>query len=40
MESIVIVGFAMIIAGLVFLSGQLRRIEFLLQKLVDDKDPD
>lgn len=39
METIVVIGFAMIVTGLVFLSSQLKRIEFLLQKLVDDKDP-
>lgn len=39
METIVVGGFAVIAVALVFLSGQLKRIEFLLQKLVDDKGP-
>lgn len=39
METIVVGGFAVIVVALVFLSGQLKRIEFLLQKLVDDKGP-
>lgn len=37
METIVVGGFAVIVVALVFLSSQLKRIEYLLQKLVDEK---
>ncbi len=39
METAITSGFVTLIAGLAYVSNQLKRIEFLLQKLVDDKDP-
>ena len=40
METAVTIGLITIIGGLALNSGQLKRIEILLQRLVDDKDPD
>lgn len=39
MQTIVIVGFGLVALALIIISRQLERIEFLLQRLVNDNDP-
>lgn len=40
METAVTIGLVTLIAGLILISSQLKRIESLLQRLVDNKDSD